>query len=290
MTMKLPFAVERVDGANCVLTVRNLMRIGKGWEQWFLLVTDRHLDNPHADRALMRKHLDQAKERRAGVMEAGDLFCAMQGRDDKRGSKSGVRPEDANSSYFDSIVKSADEFFSPWAENFVMISPGNHETAVKKRHETDLTQRLVERMRTRGSKVMLGTYSGWIRFMFTARTSHRQSVAMAYHHGYGGGGPVTRGVIDTNRMAVYLPDADLIWTGHSHDEWKVPISRERLSQAGIPYLDKAIHFRTPGYKDEYSPHEGFHIEKGRGPKPVGAAWLRFYYESDKIRYSITEAD
>jgi hypothetical protein len=33
-----------------------------------------------------------------------------------------------------------------------------------------------------------------------------------------------------------------------------------------------------GYKDEHSPGDGFHIEKGREPKPLGACWLRFYYD------------
>lgn len=88
---------------------------------------------------------------------------------------------------------------------------------------------------------------------------------------------MTRGVIQTNRMAVYLPDADIICTGHTHDSWTVPIARDRLSEQGVQYRDEQIHIRTPGYKDEYADgHGGFHIEGGRPPKPIGAEWLRFF--------------
>jgi hypothetical protein len=105
------------------------------------------------------------------------------------------------------------------------------------------------------------------------------SVVMYMHHGYGGGGPVTRGTIQTARMAVYLPDADLIWTGHTHDEWIMPIQRARLSVHGRPYLDRVLHVRSPGYKDEFSEQNGWAVEKGMPPKPKGALWLRFWMEN-----------
>ncbi len=56
---------------------------------------------------------------------------------------------------------------------------------------------------------------------------------MAYHHGYGGGGPVTKDVIQTNRRAVYLPDANIVISGHTHDRWIVPVTRNRISHIGI---------------------------------------------------------
>jgi hypothetical protein len=102
---------------------------------------------------------------------------------------------------------------------------------------------------------------------------------MYMHHGYGGGGPVTRGTIQTSRMAVYLPDADVIWTGHTHDEWIMPIQRARLTLQGRPYLDRVLHVRSPGYKDEFSEQNGWAVEKGMPPKPKGALWLRFWMDN-----------
>ena len=46
----------------------------KGWEQWFLLSSDRHWDNPHSDWALQKEHLDLARERNAKVLDFGDLM------------------------------------------------------------------------------------------------------------------------------------------------------------------------------------------------------------------------
>ena len=64
---------------------RNVHRVdiqsrGKGWEQWFLLSSDRHHDNAHADQKLEKRHLDQARERAAGIIDVGDLFCGLQGK------------------------------------------------------------------------------------------------------------------------------------------------------------------------------------------------------------------
>jgi hypothetical protein len=187
----------------------------------------------------------------------------------------------------------------------LLFAPGNHETAIRKRHETDMNERLVEALRHRrpaDCQAYAGKYANWVRFLVRNK-SRRQliggSVVMYMHHGYGGGGPVTRGTIQTSRMAVYLPDADIIWTGHTHDEWIMPIQRARLSPHGRPYLDRVTHVRSPGYKDEFSEQAGWAVEKGMPPKPKGALWLRFYMDNFRnehtgqsnrvLRYEVREA-
>ena len=45
----------------------------KSWEQWVLLTSDVHLDNPLCNRQLYKKHLEQAKERNAPVFDFGFL-------------------------------------------------------------------------------------------------------------------------------------------------------------------------------------------------------------------------
>jgi len=103
-----------------------------------------------------------------------------------------------------------------------------------------------------------------VRFMFNIGKTQTQCTRLFYHHGWGGGGPVTRGMIDTNRMAVYQ-DAEIVWTGHTHDQWIVPIRRQRLSNAGIPYLDEQLHVRTPGYKMNFRSWRVFTWNAGAGP-------------------------
>ncbi len=269
------------------------LTLGPGVDKWFLLTSDRHHDNAHCDRELEKRHLEQARERDAHIIDIGDFFCAMQGKWDRRADTTQLRPEYIGGNYLDLLVGEAVDFFGPFADRFLQLSPGNHETSILKRHETNLTERIVERLNQKSGdhKIHAGGFSGWVRFMLKYQSGkNSRSFNLFYHHGFGGGGPVTRGVIQTNRMAVYLPDAHFVYTGHTHDEWLVPIQRARLSSSGRPYQDTQTHLRTPGYKDEYADGAGgWHIERGAPPKPVGAAWLRFYYHNAEFGHEITAA-
>lgn len=276
----------------------------KNWEQYFLLVSDAHIDNAHADRAMFDRHMKLCRERNARWMSNGDFLCLMQGSWDLRKDVSACRPEHQNGRYLDAVINTTADYIAPHADMALLFAPGNHETAVKRRHDTDMNERLVEAAKARNKEcaAYAGSYANWVRFV--VRGSNRRqligsSVVMYMHHGYGGGGPVTRGTIQTSRMAVYLPDADIIWTGHTHDEWIMPIQRARLSPHGRPYTDRVMHVRSPGYKDEFSEQNGWAVEKGMPPKPKGALWLRFYMDTFRsertgqstrmLRYEVREA-
>ena len=277
---------------NNVLTVR-INEISSGWEQWVLLSADRHHDNLYCARELERSHLEQAKAREALIFDFGDLFCAMQGKWDPRASKDVLRPEDKVDNYLDAIVAHAEEDYAPYVKNWLLIGRGNHDANILKRHGTDIIDTLAHDLRKdHGSPVVAGGYGGWVRFMFTVYETTHQSIRLKYHHGAGGGGPVTKGVIQTNRQAVYLQNADIVVNGHTHDAWLLPISRESLNDAGV--IERGLmHFvRTPGYLDEYFKTEGvkgFVQEKWHPPKPIGAVWLRFWLDGKKILFESTLA-
>lgn len=277
---------------------RNVVRINMradrtaGWEQWFLLSSDRHHDNAHTDHLMEKRHLDEAVERGAGVIDAGDLHCAMQGKFDPRQDRSALREEYQGGDYLDALVREAASFYQPYSDNLVLFGRGNHEQSILRRHETDLTERTVQAIKTNNPATPLsaGGYGGWVVFcVMRHQTSH--IVRMKYYHGAGGGGPVTRGVIQTNRMAVYLPDADIVLTGHTHDSWVVPIARERVSHNGRVYHDEQLHIRAGTYKDEYTDgHSGWHVETMKPPKPLGAMWLRFSFQGkDKLVWQTIRA-
>ncbi len=258
---------------------------------WFLLRSDAHHDNAHTDQEMEIKHLREAQERDALMLDNGDLHCAMQGKWDPRADRSALRPEYQFGNYLDRLVDSAVDFYAPFATNLLLMGLGNHETAIIKRHESNLTERTVEKLRSRGATHLCAVgYAGWIRVVIHGPHGRTGSLWIYRHHGYGGGGPVTRGTIQTSRMAVYLPDADVVWTGHTHDQWIMPIERYRVTQDDRPYLDRQMHVRTPGYKDEFMPQSGWHIERGGPPKPRGAMWLKCWIKRDCIvNYDITEA-
>jgi hypothetical protein len=257
-----------------------------GWEQWYLLVSDVHHDSALCNRDLELTHLKKAKDKNARILYFGDFFDAMQGRFDPRRSMEELRPEYRRNNYYDLLVQDAAKFLSPFASNILIFGQGNHETSVIKNTGTDLLNRLVyELNQTTGSHIEMGGYGGWIRFMISTHTGvPHASLKMKYFHGAGAEAPVTRGVIQTNRQAVYLPDADIVVNGHNHQSYYVPISRERLSNKGNPYFDIQHHIRIPGYKQEYADGSGgWNVEKGGVPKPIGAVWMRMFYENERIQ-------
>lgn len=257
-------------------------------EWWFLLSGDRHHDNPHALHDLERKHLDEAVTRGAGVLDVGDLFCAMQGKFDPRRSKASVREEDALANdYLDSIVRHAADFYAPYAQHFVLIGRGNHETAILKNCETDLTERLCERMSQQtGHRVYSGGYGGWVRFM-VKRGHERHCITLKYFHGSGGAALMSFDTLKVRRSAAVTPDADIVVSGHVHKQWVMPLARERLimDQKGPRIVsDVQYHVRTGTYKDEFDDgFAGFHVEQGRTPEVMGAVWMRLKFERRSMR-------
>jgi hypothetical protein len=268
-----------IEGREIVEITRNVHSVREKFDSehsefWYLLSSDGHWDNPDCDREMMRRHLAECRERNAVWFHFGDFFCAMQGKYDKRSDKSKIRPEHQNGKYLDSLVSTAAEWFEDFADVPKLFALGNHETAILKNHETNLIERIVERVNTNDGKTYMGGYGGWIRFQF-ARCHEKQSINLKYFHGHGGGGPVTKGVIQSQRQAVFLPDADIVVSGHVHEQYTIPFVRERLKDSGKIVLEEQWHVRTPTYKDEYKDgYGGWHIETGKPPKPLGAWWMK----------------
>jgi hypothetical protein len=290
-TPLMPWRLEEI--ARNVHRLHFTARKARAWEQWVLLQSDEHWDNPRCNRELYRAHLQQALERRAPVIKYGDLFCAMQGKWDTRSSKSALRPEHTGDHYLDSLVATATEWHRPFAPVLALAGPGNHETAILKRHETHLTERWVQSMRIAhpATPLRCSGFTGWAILCFALNGAQRQSYKLWFHHGYGGGGPVTRGVIQTNRRAVYVPEADIIATGHTHDQWIVPIEKIGLTRELRPRKYRQFHVTSPGYKDDYAEGlGGWEVERGGPPKPQGALWLHFTYRHPGVHLEVRLAD
>jgi hypothetical protein len=267
--------------------------------QWFLLRSDAHHDSTAADQAMEERHLKEAVARDALICDIGDLFDCMNGRYDKRADREHLRPEYQHGPYMNRLVDVGFDRYLPYADRWLLMSPGNHETAVAKHNDFDLTQQLYSRLKPHAPLLNLGKYQGFVRIHVTRsnRVIRCGSVAMAYHHGFGGSAPVTRGVIQTNRMAISYPDADIVWSGHTHTEFYLSIARLRLIQDAV-VRDEQIHIRSPGYKEDTSHGSGWAVEKGFMPQSLGAWWLKVWIESDRgreksqryiVRYSLEAA-
>lgn len=249
---------------------------GRRPSMWVLLSADWHWDNPKTRLDLIERDLKLAKKVGAMVISAGDHFCAMQGKYDKRSSKDSIRPEHMEGSYLDRLVETGAEFLMPYKECLGLISVGNHETAIYNRHETCLISRLVERLRVAGSPCHKGSYNGWLMFIAQyAGKSTGEAYRLYWHHGSGGDAPVTHGTIAMSRVSQWI-DADAILSGHLHIRNMSVTAREKLMSSGVRKVYETSLIRVSTYKDEYAPLDGWHIEKGKGPRPTTnpSYWMR----------------
>jgi UDP-2,3-diacylglucosamine pyrophosphatase LpxH len=252
-----------------------------------LVVSDLHWDNAHCDRAALKRDLDEAVKRNAPILMIGDTFCLMQGKWDRRKDDSQMRPEHRGGNYFDRIVTTAADWFAPYARNIALITYGNHETSIIQHHETDILQRFDQALRDKCPQYRghVGAYAGFLKIAVPRkegpRTQDRKacSKTLAWHHGYGGGGEVTRGLIDNSRTRGQA-FADIYVSGHIHrrnlDENVITM----LDQKNMNILQLTQWFLRAGtYKREDGSHKGemsgWHVEKGHTCRPMGGWWLPF---------------
>lgn len=248
-------------------------------KQAVYLISDVHFDSIVCDRNVLEKHLNKALEENALIVLGGDWFDAMQGKFDPRRSMDELRPEYRCERYFDVVVEDSAKFLKPYAQNIIAVTQGNHELSVRRNSNTDLIDRLVFHLRLLNSQAVTGGWKGWIRFLVRAY-GRKGNIKLFYSHSVGGSNaPVTRGVIATNRQAVYEPDADVVWNAHTHTSYVLPIVRERLSNQGKVYNDVGWFIRTPGYKRDWNIRDGYTAQKGTGPNPIGCAKIEINFDS-----------
>jgi len=283
---------------NVIKHAKNIHEIRlEGLKARVAMLSDIHWDNPKCDWDLLKKHLDYCVSENIPIMVNGDFFCLMQGKWDPRGTKSDIRPEHNNIRYLDSIIETAVDFFTPYAHLITVIGYGNHETAILKRHETDVLQRFVDLLNYKNhTNVQTGGYSGWLIIKQEYRKGVFSTFKGKYFHGSGGGGIVTRGEINLTRALETYEDFEFFIMGHIHENKCTNVVRDSLisHSTGYKIVHKNIHLAITGtYKEEFGDgSKGWHVERGAPPKPVGGRILEFFTrreltgKSEKILKSI----
>jgi UDP-2,3-diacylglucosamine pyrophosphatase LpxH len=240
-----------------------------------LLLSDIHFDSAYCERKLLKETLDQALEKDAIIMFNGDFFDLMQSRNDRRGTKSSLRKEYLGDNYFDLVIDDAFNFLKPYAKNIAIMADGNHETAITKNYETNPLDRLCYILRKDGNSNVEHTgYQSWVNVHFEFEKNAFTSYNIKLHHGSGGNARVTKGVIEHNRMSSYVEGADLIWLGHTHTQYCMHNTVERLNNnSGFEVrLERVHHIRTGCWKQEYK-EGGWSVEKGFSPSEIGGYWV-----------------
>jgi hypothetical protein len=194
----------------------------------------------------------------------------MQGKWDKRADQNQLRGEHRGNNYLDKLVDTAEKWYTPYAKNIALITDGNHEGSIMQRHQTDILERLSDRL-----KVLHGPFWGFVIFNFKKlKDRGATSKVLHFHHGYGGGGEVTRGMIDNSRTRGQYR-ADIYVSGHIHrrnsDE---NIITEVVPQKRTIRQKRELFLRASTYKNETG---GWHAETGKAGRPLGGWWLNFKF-------------
>jgi predicted phosphodiesterase len=247
----------------------------------FFISSDWHWDNVKCNRELLKSHLDKALKINAFIVVTGDMLCLMQGKYDKRSSKSAVRPEHNVTNYLDVVINDCANFLRPYAKNILLISEGNHETSVSEKHETRVLERLVERVNTlEGTNIQLGNYTGYYKLAFKYKTSKR-TLNVGYSHG-NWGGVITKGTLSAMRYSAIMPDCELMFSGHTHDGWIMAQPRLRIGkQNNKVIVENQMHVKTGTYKEEFSEGKGWAVERIAVPKYLGGCFLKVNFNNRK---------
>mgnify|MGYP001110069914 CR=1 FL=1 len=260
-----------------------------------MLTSDVHFDSVICDLELFTKHLQLAEEKQAPVLIAGDLLDAMQGKWDPRRQPEKLKEQYKVSAYYDAIVMDIARYLAKFDIPIYILALGNHETGVLRHSNTDLLGNVAYQLRVEhGKKAVAMGYWGYLRFQFRYnKGSHNASKTLYWYHGVSNGAPVTKGMIQANRQAVWIHDADFVLNGHNHKSYTTPQPIERINQKTMdPYNDIVWFLRTPGYmksSGECQVTFGFGAEKHRAPTPKGCMFLDMtYHHSGDVETEILQ--
>ena len=178
------------------------------------LFSDGHIDNPNFDEPTFVEHANYCFNDGYYMLFGGDLFDVIIRTDQKRATNSLLeRGDNQLNMKLDRVY----ELLKPYQSKILFIGRGNHEESLLKYNGMDILEVLVKLLNTGQShQIALGNYANFLRFNF----KHKNGKPVAHYdiyqnHGMGGSAPVTKGMIDFNRIAKGV-NADLIWIGHKH--------------------------------------------------------------------------
>lgn len=178
------------------------------------LFSDVHYDSPDCDRETLKKHLDFCLKDGRYILFGGDLFDAILLKDIKRAVPHLVENTDAQ------LNKKLDDiynFLKPYQSQILFMGRGNHEESVLKFNGLDVLSMLATMLNMgQEHKILVGNYANFLRFSAKDSSGKMCFYDIYQHHGAGGNAPVTKGIIDWNRIGKSVC-ADLIWTGHRHN-------------------------------------------------------------------------
>lgn len=178
------------------------------------LFSDGHIDSPNFDKETFDEHASYCLNDGRYMLFGGDVFDGIIRTDHKRAVNSLLERGD---NQLNIKLDMAYELFKPYQKQILFFGRGNHEESIIKYNGVDMLE-VLAKMLNAGQKhqITVGNYANFLRFNFKVKRGTSAAHYDIYqHHGMGGSAPVTKGMIDFNRIAKGI-NADLIWIGHKH--------------------------------------------------------------------------
>lgn len=211
------------------------------------LFSDIHWDSPDCDKDSLTEHFNYCLQDGRYILINGDFFDAILLGDKKRAVPHNIEHKD---NQLNVKLEETAHFLTPYKDNILFMGRGNHEESCLKYNGLDLLQMLTTLLNA-GSKhkIQYGNYANFLRFSWVdnRNTPHAHYDIYA-HHGAGANSPVTKGMIDFNRLAAGV-NADLIWCGHKHNaimDYSSPVMY--VDQYGNVVLKNRQMIQTPSYQ------------------------------------------
>jgi len=265
--------------------MRDAVTFSHSWQpQGYWFFGDPHIDaHDHARELFVRDH-DEMVERGDRGIVMGDVGSHILPTDRKRYTEGrNGRQRDA---LLNEWVSMAVERYRPYVNHIDLFLLGNHETSVLKHHHVDPLALLIDRLNQLRAPsldpIVHGGYRCWVRVQFADDNRHRCSNDLWLHHGGGGGAPVTKGMIDANRIYA-SHHADMYVIGHKHTHIEDDSTYEQLNNNG--YIERlpreffvvAGYSGIGSYSDDYQ--DGYTLdyaeEKHYGPVAQGSVRVEF---------------
>lgn len=227
------------------------------------LMSDLHIGGLHVDYDLIESELKRAKSIGAKILINGDVFDAIMPGDRKRYRANNLHPRmfQAGDDMIGESIRWAIEILQPYKDDIIMIGDGNHDDAVARYHHIEPVKHLVIALNGTGEPtVKYGGYHGFIHVKMPVSESTGRArwanYVIHYHHGAGGGAPVTKGAITFSRAAMWLEGVDAIWRGHTHQrqagrDSKISFNTKILVPSERVMTKDVLTLRTGSYIDTY---------------------------------------
>lgn len=210
-------------------------------------ISDTHIDSPNFDEPTFVEHANYCLNDQRYMLFGGDMFDSIIRTDQKRAVNSLLEKSD---NQLNVKLDKAYELLKPYQNIILFFGRGNHEESTLKHNGIDLLEMLAKLLNA-GQKhqIVVGNYANFLRFNWLdGRNKSVLHYDIFQHHGMGGSAPVTKGMIDFNRIAKGV-NADLIWIGHKHQaviDASDPIMY--LDQKGNVILKNRQCIMTPSYQ------------------------------------------